>query len=225
MSGTEKTKILVDIALCVLLVFCMGFQFWGTLVHEVAGTLMLLCFMLHNILNRRWYMSLFKGRYSWLRLVFTISVALVFADMLVMAYTSMVISHYVFSFLPKFGSMAQAHRLHLWGSYLGMVLMSLHLGMHWTKFVPIANVFRLINLPRTLLVILPKLVACAIASYGVYVFVRNDCWEYLLLKRHFAEVDNAMSAGVFYVDYFAMLGAGVFLAHYAIKFFKTIGRG
>ena len=33
----------------------MGYQFWGETAHEWAGTLMLLLFIAHHILNAGWY--------------------------------------------------------------------------------------------------------------------------------------------------------------------------
>ena len=49
-----------DIFMTVLLLFLMGYQFWGETAHEWAGTLMLLLFIAHHILNAGWYKNIFR---------------------------------------------------------------------------------------------------------------------------------------------------------------------
>lgn len=57
-------KIIIDILMTCALLFLMGYQFWGDVAHEWAGAGMFLGFILHHILNRRWYLSLFRGRWT-----------------------------------------------------------------------------------------------------------------------------------------------------------------
>ena len=45
----ENIKNLVDMALFLLFVFCMGMHLWSTLAHEIAGTAMLILLVVHNI--------------------------------------------------------------------------------------------------------------------------------------------------------------------------------
>lgn len=94
----ENIKNLVDMALFLLFVFCMGMHLWSTLAHEIAGTAMLILLVVHNILNRKWYSSLSKGRYNAMRILLSLLVVLVLAVFLLMTYSSEVISRYVFFF-------------------------------------------------------------------------------------------------------------------------------
>lgn len=57
-------KIIIDILMTCALLFLMGYQFWGDVAHEWVGAGMFLAFILHHILNRRWYLSLFRGRWT-----------------------------------------------------------------------------------------------------------------------------------------------------------------
>lgn len=50
-------------------------------------------------------------------------------------YSGIVLSRHVFAFLPLKGGMALARRMHILGSYWSFLLMSLHLGLHWSIFV------------------------------------------------------------------------------------------
>ena len=223
MSRRENIKIGIDILLCLLFVFCMGIHLWSTLAHEIAGTAMLVLLLVHNILNRQWYSSLGSGRYNAMRFLLSSLVMLVLIFFAVMAYSSEVISRYIFAGLPDWGSPAQAHRLHLWGAYWGMVLLSLHIGVHWQKFIrwgDLSGVLRLGSWSG----LAARLAGAVIAIYGGYVFVDRQCLDYLLLQSQFAMFSNAESAVRFYVDYIAMLGTGIFAAHYLAKLVRKIGR-
>lgn len=219
----ENIKNLVDMALFLLFVFCMGMHLWSTLAHEIAGTAMLILLFVHNILNRKWYSSLSKGRYNAMRILLSLLVVLVLAVFLLMTYSSEVISRYVFVFLLDFGSPAQAHRLHLWGAYWGMVLISLHIGVHWQKFIRLGDLSSVLRL-GSWAGIGAKVVGIAIAVYGGYVFMDRQCLDYLLLRNQFAMFSNNDGVVKFYLDYIAMMGTGIFITHYFLRFLKKSGR-
>ncbi len=62
-------KMGVDIVMTVLLLFLMGYQFWGEKAHEWAGAVMFLLFIFHHVLNRAWYSTIWRGKYTPLRVV------------------------------------------------------------------------------------------------------------------------------------------------------------
>ena len=53
---------IVDAVMVVLLPVLMAYSLVGEAFHEVAGTLMLVLFLLHHWLNRAWLKGLFRGR-------------------------------------------------------------------------------------------------------------------------------------------------------------------
>lgn len=68
--------------------------------------------------------------------VFQIGVdMLLLLAMLAQMYSGIAMSRYVFAFLPFDGGMAPARRLHILGAYWGLILMSVHLGLHWNLFL------------------------------------------------------------------------------------------
>lgn len=203
--------------LILLLVFCLGQHLWSTRAHEEAGTLMFIFFILHNVLNFQWYKNLFKGKYTPMRWLMTITVLLVFVDMVVLVYSSLVISRYVFTFLPDLGSMATARRLHLLSAYWAVILMSLHFGLHWAKFMNLLPLPSRVQNGKKAIYPVVKAVGAAIALYGAYVFVDRNCLDYLLLDSPFVFVDGMEGAWEFYLDYFALMGTCVFLAYYGLK--------
>ena len=134
MKRPAIVKIVVDMLMTLLLLFLMGYQLWGEVAHEWAGAGMLILFLAHHILNRGWYKSLFKGRYTSMRVFQVLADMLLLAAMAAQMYSGIAMSRYVFAFLPVDGKMALARRLHILGSYWGFILMSVHLGMHWNLF-------------------------------------------------------------------------------------------
>ena len=52
MKTLAKVKIAVDVLMTLLLLFLMGYQFWGDTAHEWAGAIMFILFIVHHILNR-----------------------------------------------------------------------------------------------------------------------------------------------------------------------------
>ena len=100
---------------------------------------MLVLFLAHHILNRGWYKSLFKGRYTPMRVFQVLVDMLLLAAMAAQMYSGIAMSRHVFTFLPVDGGMALARRLHILGAYWGFILMSVHLGMHWNLFLGMAR--------------------------------------------------------------------------------------
>lgn len=61
MKPKVKFKIGVDILMTLVLLFLMGYQFWGDVAHEWAGAGMFLLFLVHHILNGNWHKRLLRG--------------------------------------------------------------------------------------------------------------------------------------------------------------------
>lgn len=131
MKPKQKGKLAVDFLMTILLVVLMGYPVTGQPIHEWVGAGMLLLFIAHHMLNRHWFKTLGKGQYNSLRVLQTAVDVLLLADMLALMFSGIRLSRYVFTFLPGLGSAATARRLHMLASYWGLVLMGLHLGLHW----------------------------------------------------------------------------------------------
>ena len=144
---------------------------------------------------------------------------LVLLAMLALMYSGIVMSRHVFAFLPIESGMALARKLHILGAYWGFILMSLHLGLHWIMLLGMLR--KQIKLPvsqtrNTALF----LVSAVIAAYGVYVFISRNFATYLFLQSEFVFLDYSEPKLLFYLDYLALMGLCVFIAHYASKLFR-----
>ncbi len=98
----------------------------------MIGTAMFLLLVLHHLLNRSWIRNLFRGRYSPFRAVQTLLVGLILPLMVLQTLSGVLLSRHLFTFLPGLGGAFAARSLHMLGAYWGLVLMSLHLGLHWS---------------------------------------------------------------------------------------------
>lgn len=123
MNFKTKIKVFIDIAMSIVLFICMSYQFVGQENHEISGAVMLVLFILHHILNIRWFKGLLKGKYSPGRIFLTVIDFAMLATMLLVMLSGIRMSRTVFAFLDlKFMGMETARSLHMIMSYLGFLL-------------------------------------------------------------------------------------------------------
>lgn len=215
MKPKAIAKILVDVAMTVLLLFQMGYHLWGEQAHEWSGAAIFLLFVLHHILNRGWYKSLFRGKYTPVRAFQLVIDLLVFAAMAAQAYSGIILSRHVFRFFPIHRGMALARRLHILGAYWGYLFIGLHLGLHWGM---VLGLFRK-RVPDTGKkgTPLPFLAGLAIALYGFFVLLKRNLADNLFLRTEFVFLDYEESWLLYYLDYLALMGFCVFLAYELAK--------
>ena len=222
LKAKMKIKMGIDFLMTVLLFLLMSYQITGQKLHEWFGTGMLVLFLLHNILNIRWYGSLFKGKYTLLRTMQTLINISVLISMLCLGFSGIVLSRHIFAGLPIQGPMATARTMHLAASYWGFVLMSIHLGMHWGMIVGMFR--RLCNRKKTpaAFVWLMCFIAIFIAGYGAYCFHKENILSYMFLKREFVFFDFEQSAVSVFAGYITMMGLWVFIGFYTVKGLRKI---
>lgn len=213
-------KLLVDMLMTLALLLLMGFQFWGDEAHEWIGIAVFVLFIAHHILNRNWHKNLFRGKYNALRMVGCVVDVLLLVAMVLLAYSGMVMSRYVLDFVEIKGAMALARRLHILASYWGFILMSVHLGLHWSMIIGMAKKCMKIKALPGVYAFLPSTAGALVAVYGAYVFMKRDFPTYLLLKSEFVFMDYSESKILFYLDYLALMGLFVFIAHFFGKFVR-----
>lgn len=218
MKTKVKIKWILDILMTIALFFLMGYQFWGQEVHEWIGAGMFVLFIVHQVCNWNWYRSLFRGRYTWIRIWQLIINILTLAAMTMLLYSGIIMSRHVFAFLPIQGGMILARRLHILGSYWGFLLISLHLGLHWGMILNI-----IAGKDRKKRSLAGFFVGVLIAAYGICVLIKRDFMTYMFLRSEFVFLDYEESKWSFFFDYFALMGLCVFAAYYSAKLLKKTG--
>ena len=216
MINKQRFRLIIYLLMTIVLLLLMLFQITGQQVHEYLGIMMLVLFLGHNFLNRKWYCHLFKGKYRFYRIIQNILNISILMIMLCLGYSGMVMAQYVpFSIS---GSLSLARRLHLACSYWGFVLMSLHLGMHLRQMM---NMFKkYIHLKTNVLKII-KLVFIIICLYGIYCFIQNNIISYMLLIEEFVFFDFEKNTFIVLLEYIAMMGlwigVGNFITQITLK--------
>ena len=213
-SGKKKIKLAVDILMTLTLLFLMGYQIWGESAHEWAGAFMLLFFIAHHALNGAWYRNMFRGKYTRIRILMCAVDLVLLAVMICLMASGIIMSRHVFAFLPIRGGMGTARLVHMAASYWGFVLMAFHLGLHWgmilARFRQMFGAGRNSRIRRTVL----RIASAFIAGYGLYAFVARDLATYMFLRTQFVFLDYNESPLSFYIDYLAMTGLFIWIAHY-----------
>lgn len=205
-----------------LLPLLMEYSMIGETAHECLGAAMLVLFIVHHVLNFRWFKFFVKGKYTSVCIFGTIINLLLLADMLCMAISGIVLSRYVFSFLPIEGGASFARRLHMLGSYWGLVLMSVHIGMHWTMVLRIfCKATALPPSKRRKIVI--QVCCLTISVYGVYAFITRQILDYMLLKIQFVFFDFNETLFRFLLDYLAIMALFAVASYYLSKLFVRKG--
>lgn len=201
----------------VLLLPLMAYHLTGDAAHEWIGAGMFALFIIHNLLNLKWYGGLFQGKYTPYRILQTAVNLLTLLSMLAQMISGLLLSRHVFAFLNLSGHTSFARTLHLLGAYWGFMLMSLHLGLHWKMMMGMMRKISKNAAPSRARAILLRLAAAAIVLYGAAAFVRYNLISYMLLKNQFVFFDYEQSALSFFTDYLAIMGLWAFFAHYAAK--------
>lgn len=222
MNPKMIVKICVDISMTIVLLLLMPYELVGQAAHEWIGIGIFILFIIHHILNGKWSRNALKGKYSPLRVWQTILVLLVLAAMIGSMVSGTILSRHALSFLPISGGRSFARRLHMLASYWGFVLMSLHLGLHWSMMMGMAK--KAVKKSFAVRTWVLRILALAIAGYGVFAFVKREIGSYMLLKTQFVFFDFDQPLIFFLLDYVAVMGLFVFIGHYLAELLKRCSR-
>ena len=186
-------KRIVDVCMTVLLLCLMAYQVTGEAVHEWIGIGMTVLVIIHQILNRKWYGSLFKGKYNPYRIITTIVNTALLLSFAMTAFSGMSMSGHAVPFLYGMTDVSFAGRMHLSMSHWAFVLMGLHLGMHIP--VMIAKL-KLTNKLRLVL----SVVLCIISVIGLFLFIKNGMPGYLFFRVPFAFLDYEKAGFLVFIE-------------------------
>ena len=193
-----KIKTAADILMTAALPVLMCYSIVGEKAHEVIGIAMFGLFILHHILNFGWIKSLFKGKYDLSRSVNTAVNALVFLCMIGLMYSGIVISKHVFTFVNIGGAMT-TRTIHMLCAYWGLVLMSVHLGMH------ISQMAVRMKLKNKAMVWALRIIFGVVGAVGVYEFISLKFTDYMFGKVQFVFIDTSASALITALQYLSVM--------------------
>ena len=196
----KKFRIILDIAMTILFVALMGYYVSDNKVHEILGTITFVLFIIHNILNIKWYKGIFKGKHSFQRTFHIIINLLLFISMLGMMISGIMISANVFDFLNIPTTMF-GRRLHMISTAWGFVLMSIHVGLHITGFMNKLNA----KMKNSTFEYVYYFILLLIAGFGIYSFINLKMWEEMFLLTDFKFFDYSQSPILYYLKLLSIL--------------------
>ena len=227
MSVSKKrntARRIVDAAMTVVLLFLMAYQVTGEAAHEWIGVSMTILVIVHQILNRRWYSALFKGRYNPYRSLTTVLNILLVLCFAMTAFCGMSMSGYAVPFMYGLAPVSFVRRMHLSMSHWAFVLMGLHLGMH----IPAMTAgLKWSDRTRNMLTGLSTLAA----GLGLYLFIKGGMPDYLFFRVPFAFLDYPFAfldydkAGwLVIIENLLMLSTWVLIGTRAAQLCRVLGR-
>lgn len=182
-----------------LLPLQMAYSLVGERYHEINGTVMLILFLVHHVLNRKWTGSALKGKYTARRLFQTVLDILLLVFMIAQPVSGILMSKYLYPFIRVENASAAAREIHLVLAYWGFVLMCIHAGTH---FMPVFS--KLKKKGKAVSSAVLAAIGC-VSVYGAFAFSRRQLAEYMFRKTLFAFFDFYEPKVYFFLDYLAIM--------------------
>lgn len=217
MKWAAIIKICVDAVMYLLFLLLMGQYLLRDAPHEWLGLVAGVLFTLHNILNYKWYKSLFKGKYKAMRIVQTAVNILLLLAVVGCMLSGIFASQDIFA--VGNGSTIEFGRfLHLVTTAWAFILMSVHLGLHWAQLVGMAKKIHVNPKTQILLRRLFRLLVIALCMYGVYLFTERRFWEELFHRIDYQkEYDESKTFFVYLAESAVLSAMFTSVTYYAKK--------
>ena len=200
----KKIKIIIDVLMYFLFIILMGHHITDNLIHEILGTILFVLFIVHHLLNYRYYKTVFKGKYNVKRIIITLVDLLLLIDMIGIIVSAINISSDVFSFL-NINTKIWGRKLHMLSTSWGFVLMSIHLGLHLKTLINKINN----KMKNSTLEYLYYFVVLLIIIYGIYSFIKLNFISDMFLLNAFKYYDFSESPVIFYLH---VISASLFIS-------------
>jgi len=216
MTKTQRLRMPIDITMTLLSIILMGgnYFFPADIAHEILGVALLLLWVVHIALNRRWFGAMFKGKYNPYRVMQTVVNCGILICALFLMISGIILSNHVFTFLNIQTGLGFARVAHLLASHWYYLFMSLHIGLHVSM---IANKIaqkkdaasegsnqesKPQSSARKIIFRIVLALACA---YGLYAFIIRGVWKYLFLQQQFFFFDLERGYVLFALDYISII--------------------
>jgi len=208
-------RIFLDALMLVLFLATMCFHHLPKLLHEVMGLVFPATVILHLLWNFKWFSSLRRGRYDVLRLFSVVVDWLLIASLVMVVITGILISNYLFKgFIPlELARNITAHQLHVSLSFWLLILIGLHLGLHWealwSRFKSALKFSGSSALVHRCSLLLTALVFVA----GIYGSYQNELGARLMMKHIFATPALSLHGVLYALLLLAVVALYAVLAH------------
>lgn len=210
MKRKKTIRTVIDVIMTILLFASMGYYITGNNVHEILGISLFVLFLIHNLLNIKWYKTIWKGKHT-IESVFHIVMNLLLLVALIgMMISSIMISTNVLGFINISATML-GRKLHmLFHSWL-FILVAIHIGLHLNGFIIRINSKMKKNTFEYVyyLFVFLLLLLC----FGIYAFISNGLWKDMFLLNEYKYFDYDKHYIVFYLEYLSIIFSVSIMTH------------
>lgn len=206
-------RMITDIAMTVCLVILMTLRFSNTPLHEWTGIVFGILFIVHQVLNYRWYTVLFKGKYTLRRTIQTIVNLGMLVCVILTIACGMLMSESAVPFLRVSSLTAYSRNIHLCISHWLFLFAGIHIGMHVPAMIRKAS-----SVVKRVLFIL----GIVSTVYGLYLMVQGQVFAYMFLQVQYAFADYTIPAGIAVVQTFIELISIVFITYLCMFISGTV---
>jgi hypothetical protein len=212
-------RLVVDLSMTVLMLVAMAYHITGNTIHELVGVVLLVFFIIHNILNRRWYKIILNGKHN-IRQILSILVNLLFlVSMAAVMISSVPISREIFPSSITNNDMTLL-QIHVMTSYWGFIFMAVHIGISWGTIINAVRRMTGISSTSRIRKIVLRVIAVLIVIYGVQTSFERELLSKLTIYNPFGWYNDESTMG-FIIDYLSMMGIYISGTHYALTFVKN----
>ena len=214
-------KYFLDAVLLILFLLVMSFHFLPRILHEIFGLIMLAAAVWHSFFNRRRFLNFFQGKQTKRKILSSLTNILIVIIFAVIFISGVCMSNYIFDdLIPlEIRRNMTIHRLHVSLPYVFMILIGVHIGLHWneiwgrfTNFIKLKK-----NTPHYKFgsYIFLAVIICA----GVYGAFLNRVGDRILMKHIFATPATEISWIAFLFLFLATMGIYSIIIYFVDKKF------
>ena len=200
-------KYFLDATLLTAFLLVMSFHFLPRILHEVLGVVMFAAVIFHFVLNRRWFFNFYRGKLSARKIISALINFSMLATFAVIFASGVCMSNYIFSDFVSLELRRNftLHQLHVSLPYILMILIGLHIGLHWRELWN-----RFLNFMKWQKNSLRLKVGCYISIFvtvclGIYGAFLNRVGDRILMKHIFTTPATELSFAEFAILFLATM--------------------
>lgn len=190
----KRFRIFIDITMTILLIILMGYYITENKIHQILGIFLFVLFIVHNILNIKWYKSILKGKHNFQR-----SFHIIMNLFLLIAMFGMMISSIMMT--ANVSTIVLGRKLHMiFNSWL-FILISIHIGLHLNGLMTKINK----KMKNNIFEYVYYLLIVIISVFGLYSFISSGLWEDMFLLKEYKFFDYEKNCITFYLEYLSIM--------------------
>lgn len=194
-----------------LLFAVMAYPMTGEALHKWIGISLFLLFLVHHILNLKWYQSMSRGKYTAVRWIHLVINVLLLVSMIGLMVSGFLLSSLAYDLHIRVGLLAR--KLHMFSASWGYILMSAHIGLHYGMLAGMIKKRVKFNIPY----FVSFLFTIVIVAYGFYEAVTRQFFLKMFWMLDYAFYDFSEPVALFFIDYLFILCSFGLISHYLAK--------